>query len=124
MPRILLVEDDEGSRDITAQRLQRNGFEVIVASDGERGVAAAREELPDLILMDVNMPSLGGWEATRQIKADATTLHIPVIALSGHAIEGDKQRAVEVGCAAFQLKSLEFSALLGLIESVLRSKAP
>jgi len=99
MPKILIVEDNEENRDSLSRRLQRRGFAVIIAEDGKAGVAMAQSEKPDLILMDMNMPELDGWEATRHLKAAAETKDLPVIALTAHAMSGDRDRALEVGCA-------------------------
>src|SRR5688572_22024389 len=99
MPRILVVEDNEENRDALTRRLQRRGFEVIGAPDGKAGVEKAKSETPDLVLMDMNMPELDGWEATKQIKADPETNAIPVIALTAHAMQGDRERAMAAGCS-------------------------
>src|SRR5581483_2439429 len=104
MPKILIVEDNEENRDSLSRRLQRRGFEVIMAGDGKAGIAMAQAEKPDLILMDMNMPELDGWEATRQLKAAAPTAKIPVIALTAHALSGDRERALEVGCTEYHTK--------------------
>lgn len=120
MPRILVVEDNEENRDSLARRLQRRGFEVLLAADGRAGVETARAEHPDLVLMDMNMPEVDGWEATRQIKADAATTDVPVIALTAHAMAGDKERALAAGCADYHTKPIEFPKLMGQIESLLQ----
>jgi CheY-like chemotaxis protein len=119
MPRILVVEDNEENRDSLTRRLQRRGFEVITAVDGNAGVATARSEKPDLVLMDMNMPGLDGWEATRQIKAELAQL--PVIALTAHAMSGDRERALAVGCTDYHTKPIEFPKLLAQIESILQA---
>ena len=98
MQKVLLVEDNEMNRDMLSRRLLRRGFEVVVAGDGEQGLAVAREQRPDLILMDMSLPILDGWEASRRLKADEVTRHIPVIALTAHAMAGDRDRALEAGC--------------------------
>src|SRR5215217_1290545 len=98
MPRLLLVEDNEENRDGLSRRLRRKGFEVLLAVDGQQGVEAARAGAPDLILMDMSLPVLDGWEATRQLKAAPGTRHIPVIALTAHAMSDDKQKALQAGC--------------------------
>jgi two-component system cell cycle response regulator DivK len=123
MPKILVVEDNEENRDSLSRRLQRRGFEVVVAVNGQVGVASAKLEKPDLILMDMNMPEVDGWEATRQIKADATTAAIPVIALTAHAMTGDRERALGAGCTDYHTKPIEFPKLLSQIESILRGDA-
>jgi two-component system cell cycle response regulator DivK len=119
MPRILLVEDNEMNRDMLSRRLQRRGYEVIVAVDGEEGVARARSEAPDVVIMDMSLPVLDGWEATRQIKAAPESKSIPVIALTAHAMSGDRERALEVGCDEYDTKPIEIDRLLGKIEAVL-----
>ncbi len=119
MTKILIVEDNEENRDALSRRLQRRGFQVVVAVDGNLGVAAAKTEMPDLILMDMNMPELDGWQATKQVKADPVTAHIPVIALTAHAMGGDRERAVEAGCAEYHTKPVEFPKLLTQIEALL-----
>src|SRR5579883_2922183 len=101
MPRILIVEDNEENRDALSRRLQRRGFEVVTAGDGKAGLAAAQAEKPDLILMDMNMPELDGWEATRQLKASEGTRDVPVIVLTAHAMAGDRERALQVGCTDY-----------------------
>jgi CheY-like chemotaxis protein len=122
MPRILVVEDNEENRDALSRRLQRRGFEVIIAVDGVAGVASAKAEKPDLVLMDMNMPELDGWEATRQIKADPALSEIPVIALTAHAMQGDRERALAAGCTDYHTKPIEFPKLLAQIESILQSR--
>src|SRR5450432_389166 len=115
MPKILIVEDNEENRDALSRRLQRRGFEIVMAADGKIGVAMAQSEKPDLILMDMNMPELDGWEATRQIKKEAGDL--PVIALTAHALSGDRERALEAGCTDYHTKPVDFTKLLAQIES-------
>jgi len=123
MPKILIVEDNEENRDFLSRRLQRRGFAVIIAEDGKAGVAMAQSEKPDLILMDMNMPELDGWEATRHLKAAAATKDLPVIALTAHAMSGDRDRALEVDCADYHTKPVEFPKLLAQIEALLQNKA-
>ena len=120
MPRILVIEDNEENRESLSRRLERRGFEVLVAVDGKAGVEMAKAEKPDLILMDMNMPELDGWEATRQIKAQPESSHVPVIALTAHAMAGDRARALEVGCAEYHTKPIEFPKLLSQIEALLQ----
>ena len=120
MPRILVVEDNEENRDSLSRRLQRRGFEVLIAEDGRAGVAMAKSEKPDLVLMDMNMPLVDGWEATAQIKAVPELAHIPVIALTAHAMTGDRQRALAAGCTDYHTKPIEFPKLLAQIESILQ----
>ena len=121
MPKILIVEDNEENRDSLSRRLQRRGFAVIIAEDGKAGVAMAQSEKPGLILMDMNMPELDGWEATRHLKAAAETKELPVIALTAHAMSGDRDRALEVGCADYHTKPVEFPKLLAQIEDLLQN---
>jgi two-component system, cell cycle response regulator DivK len=123
MPRILLVEDNELNRDMLSRRLTRKGYEVLMAEDGASGVALALSERPDLILMDISLPVLDGWEATRRIKADPATAAIPVIALTAHAMAGDKQMALSVGCDDYDTKPVELARLLDKMEQLL-SQAP
>jgi two-component system, cell cycle response regulator DivK len=120
MPKILVVEDNEENRDSLSRRLQRRGFEVLMATDGRIGVEMAKAEKPDLILMDMNMPEVDGWEATRQIKADPGMAKVPVIALTAHAMTGDRERAIDAGCTDYHTKPIEFTKLLGQIESILK----
>lgn len=120
MPKILLVEDNEMNRDMLSRRLQRKGYEVLIAIDGEQGIALARAERPDLILMDMSLPVLDGWEATRKIKADEAIRTVPVIALTAHAMAGDQERCVAAGCDDYDTKPVDLSRLLGKIESLLQ----
>ena len=123
MPRILLVEDNEMNRDMLSRRLIRRGYEVTLAVDGAEGVARARADSPDLILMDMSLPVMDGWDASRALKADPTTARIPVIALTAHAMPADEQRAREAGCDDFDTKPVELDRLLGKITVLLeRSK--
>lgn len=119
MPRVLIVEDNEENRDMLARRLSRRGFAVSIAEDGRAGVAATRETLPDLVLMDLSLPDLDGWEATRRLKADPRTCGIPVIALTAHALEGEHAKALEAGCDAFETKPVELERLLNKMTSCL-----
>ena len=119
MSKILLVEDNEWNRDMLSRRLVRKGFEVIVAADGAAGVAAAREKMPDVILMDLDLPVVDGWEATRQIKAAAETCKIPIIALSAHAMAEDRDRSEAVGCDDFDTKPVDLPRLIAKIERLL-----
>ena len=119
MPRILIVEDNELSRDMLSRRLEKRGYEVATASDGEEGVAKARTDEPDLILMDLALPVLDGWEATRRIKGEGRTAGIPVIGLSAHAMADDEARARTVGCDDFDTKPVELPRLLSKIEALL-----
>jgi CheY-like chemotaxis protein len=119
MPRILLVEDNEMNRDMLSRRLERKGYEVVVAVDGAEGVTRAQADGPDLILMDMSLPVLDGWEATRQLKADPTTQAIPVIALTAHAMSGDREKALQAGCDDYDTKPIELPRLLQKIEAFL-----
>jgi len=119
MPKILLVEDNEFNWDMLRRRLQRWNFEVELAMDGQSGIDAAIEGLPDLILMDMSLPVVDGWEATRRLKADSRTRSIPIIALTAHAMQSDRDRALAAGCDDFATKPVEFTALLGKIQSAL-----
>ena len=119
MPKILLVEDDEMGRDMLSRRLAKRGYEVAVALDGQQGVAAARAEGPALILMDMTLPCLDGWEATRRIKAAPETRAIPVIALTAHAMAGDREKALAAGCDDFDTKPIDLARLLAKIEALL-----
>ena len=119
MPKILLVEDNEMNRDMLSRRLQRRDFEVVVAVDGKEGIEKAGSENPELILMDMSLPEIDGWEATRRLKADEATRSIPVIALTAHAMESDKAKALEAGCDDYDTKPVDLTRLLGKIEALL-----
>jgi CheY-like chemotaxis protein len=123
MPKLLLVEDNEENRDGLSRHLRRKGFDVAVAVDGRQGLAMARAAAPDLVLMDMSLPVLDGWEATRELKADAETRHIPVIALTAHAMAGDRERALQAGCDEYDTKPVEFDRLLGKIQALLGGPA-
>jgi two-component system cell cycle response regulator DivK len=112
MPKILIVEDNELSRDMLSRRLRRKGYEVLVATDGQEGIAMAQRELPDLVLMDLSLPDLDGWEATRRLKTDAKTQAIPVIALTAHAMSGDREKALDAGCDEYDTKPIDLRRLL------------
>ena len=122
IPKILLVEDNELNRDMLSRRLARNGFEIVIAVDGQQGVTMATKEKPDLILMDMSLPVMDGWEATRRIKADPATHSIPVIALTAHALVQDKEKAMAAGCDDFDTKPVELPRLMGKIRSFLERK--
>ncbi len=117
MPRILIVDDNEDNRDVLARRLQRRGFDVTTAAGGKQGVEQASQDHPDVILMDMNMPELDGWDATKQIREQGIT--VPVIALTAHAMAGDRQRALDAGCNDYHTKPVELDNLLSLIENLL-----
>jgi CheY-like chemotaxis protein len=119
MTRVLLVDDDEMSRDMLSRRLIRRGFEVIFAVDGKQGVEAARREKPDIILMDMGLPVMDGWEATRCIKSDDATRGVSVIGLSARTMSGDRDKAIEAGCDDYDIKPIEFDRLIGKIERLL-----
>jgi CheY-like chemotaxis protein len=119
MPKILIVEDNEMNRDMLSRRLAKRGYDVAIAIDGEQGLVMARAELPALILMDMSLPGLDGWEATRQLKADAQTKGIAIIALTAHAMAGDREKAIAAGCDDFDTKPIELTRLLGKIEALL-----
>jgi CheY-like chemotaxis protein len=119
MARILLVEDNEMNRDMLSRRLERKGHEILIAVDGEQGVALACSELPDLILMDMSLPILDGWEATRRLKAIPETQTIPVIALTAHAMAGDRDKCIAAGCNDYDTKPVEFPRLLEKIQALL-----
>jgi two-component system cell cycle response regulator DivK len=121
MPKILLVEDNEMNRDMLSRRLARRGYEVLVAVDGEAGVEMATREAPALILMDMSLPGLDGWEATRRIKASPTTQAIGIIALTAHAMAGDREKALAAGCDDFDTKPVDFERLLTKIQALLGS---
>jgi two-component system, cell cycle response regulator DivK len=122
MPRILLVEDNEMNRDMLSRRLARKEYEVLVAVDGKEGVVMAGSVAPDLILMDMSLPVMDGWEATRQLKASPETKDIPIIALTAHAMSGDREKAMEAGCDDYDTKPIELPRLLAKIEALLGEK--
>ena len=122
MSKILLVEDNEMNRDMLSRRLERKEFEVIIAVDGQAGINMANSELPDLILMDLSLPIVDGWEATRQIKSNSATQSIPIIALTAHATASDEKKALEAGCDDYDSKPVNFKRLLEKIQKVLGSR--
>ncbi len=124
MPKILLVEDNEMNRDMLSRRLEKRGYTLSIAVDGGVGVALAKSEKPDLILMDMSLPVIDGWEATKQVKADPETARIPIIALTAHAMDSDRQKAIAAGCDDFDTKPVELSRLLGKIEELLKKFPP
>ncbi len=121
MTKILLVEDNEMNRDMLSRRLLRNGFEIVMAVNGQEGLDLASSESPDLILLDMSLPVIDGWEAARRLKADAATAKIPVIALTAHAMVQDKEKALAVGCDDFDTKPVELPRLLEKINSLLQN---
>lgn len=120
MPKILLVEDNEMNRDMLSRRLIRKGFEVVMAIDGAEGVAMAQRENPDLILMDMSLPIINGWEATQQIRASPQVASVPIIALTAHAMSGDREKAIEAGCDDYDTKPVELPRLLEKIDTLLK----
>ena len=122
MAKILLVEDNEMNRDMLSRRLERRGYQVVIAEDGASGVTKAKSEMPDLILMDMSLPVMDGWEATRQIKAVPETQHIPIIALTAHAMAGDEEKALAAGCNDYETKPVDLPKLLTKIDALLQSK--
>jgi two-component system cell cycle response regulator DivK len=119
MAKVLLVEDNEMNRDMLSRRLARRGFEVVLAVDGKQGVDAARREKPDIILMDLSLPVMDGWEATRRVKSDDATRGVPVIGLTARAMSGDREKAMEAGCDDYDTKPVELDRLIGKIERLL-----
>lgn len=119
MPRILLVEDNEMNRDMLSRRLQRRGYEVLIAIDGQQGVTMAQSQSPDLILMDMSLPVLDGWEATRALKSSQRTKEVPIIALTAHAMSTDRERAMEAGCDDYDTKPIELTRLLAKMEALI-----
>lgn len=123
MSTILIVEDNELNRDMLSRRLQKRGYDVLLAIDGEDGFDAARANVPDLVLMDMSLPTLDGWETTRRLKADDALRHIPVIALTAHAMSNDRAKAIEAGCDDYDTKPIELPRLLAKMEALLRTPA-
>jgi CheY-like chemotaxis protein len=121
--KILLVEDNEMNSDMLSRRLQRRGYEVVVAVDGREGVDKAHSEKPDLILMDLSLPEMDGWEATSVLKQDPETKDIPVVALTAHAMAGDREKAFQAGCDDYDTKPVEFRRLLGKIKALLEEES-
>ncbi len=119
MPKILIVEDNEMNRDMLSRRLLKRGFAVETAVDGLDGIVQATREQPDLILMDLNLPEIDGWEATRALKTDSRTSHIPIVALTAHAMVGDRERALQGGCDDFATKPIDFASLIAIIQKFL-----
>jgi CheY-like chemotaxis protein len=124
MPTILLVEDNELNRDMLSRRLVRKGYDVLIAEDGAKGLSAATDSKPDLILMDMSLPVIDGWEATRRLKAEPKTRAIPVIALTAHAMSSDREKAVAAGCDDYDTKPVELERLLAKIERLLQASSP
>jgi two-component system, cell cycle response regulator DivK len=122
MAKVLLVEDNEMNRDMLSRRLIRRGYEVVFAVDGQQGVDMARSENPDIILMDMSLPVLDGWEATKRVKSDAATRGVPVIGLTAHAMSGDREKAIEAGCDDYDTKPVELDRLIEKIERLLGAR--
>jgi CheY-like chemotaxis protein len=122
MQKILLVEDNEMNRDMLSRRLQRRGYSVVTAEDGEKGLLLARSEAPDLVLMDISLPAMDGWEVTRLLKANQSTRHIPIIALTAHAMVSDREKAIDAGCDDYDTKPVDFGRLNEKIENLLLEK--
>ena len=122
MTKVLLVEDNELNRDMLSRRLIRRGFQVVFALDGQQGIDLARSEQPDIILMDMSLPGIDGWEATRRVKADDATRSVPVIGLTAHAMSGDRERAIEAGCDDYDTKPVDLDRLISKIERLLGTK--
>ena len=119
MKKLLLVEDNEMNRDMLSRRLARRGYEILIAVDGEQGIAEATRQMPDLIIMDMSLPVIDGWESTRRLKQQPETQSIPVLALTAHAMAGERDRALAAGCNDYDTKPVEFERLLGKIENLL-----
>jgi two-component system, cell cycle response regulator DivK len=124
MARILYIEDTENNRILVKRRLEKSGYQVLTAEHASEGLARARADKPDLILMDMGMPDIDGWSATRQLKADSDLKGIPVIAVTAHAMQGDRQRALEAGCDDYETKPFDFARLMQKIEALLTSRKP
>jgi CheY-like chemotaxis protein len=119
MPKVLLVEDNEMNRDMLSRRLVRRGYEVVFAVDGQQGIDMAASESPDIILMDLSLPVIDGWEATRRVKAQAATRNIPIIGLTAHAMSDDRDKAIDAGCDEYDTKPVELERLIGKMERLL-----
>ena len=122
MAKILLVEDNELNRDMLSRRLQRRGYQIVSAVDGEQGVSLAATERPDLIIMDIGLPGLNGWEATRRIRQNQAIANVPIIALTAHAMSGDRERTIEAGCDEYETKPVDLAALLAKMEAFLHRR--
>jgi CheY-like chemotaxis protein len=121
-PKILVIEDNESSRDMLARRLSRRGYHVILAADGQCGIAMAHEQSPDLIVMDMSLPEIDGWEATRRLKADPATRAIPIVALTAHAMASDRKKAMDAGCDDYHTKPVDFESLVRSLEAFLEAR--
>ncbi len=123
MATILLVEDNEMSRDMLSRRLQRKGHEVVMAADGMQAILMAESQTPDLIIMDMSLPVIDGWDAARRLKSSPTTADVPILALTAHAMTGDREKAIAAGCNDYDTKPVDFASLLAKIEALLRAAA-
>ena len=124
MTKILLVEDNELNRDMLSRRLQRKGFEVVIAADGQEGIEMAHSEAPELILMDISLPVMDGWEAARKIKKSPITRSTPIIALTAHAMVGDRERSLKAGCDDYDTKPIDFQRLLHKMKTLMKKRTP
>jgi CheY-like chemotaxis protein len=124
MARILLVEDNDMNRDMMSRRLQRKGYEVLMAADGMQAILMAESETPDLILLDMSLPVIDGWEAARRLKASPTTASVPIIALTAHAMAGDREKALAAGCDDYDAKPVDFPQLVAKIDALLAPRRP
>jgi CheY-like chemotaxis protein len=122
MPKVLLVEDNDFNRDMLSRRLKRRGYEIIDAADGEQALRLASDHVPDLILMDINLPGMDGWEATRRIRRNDATASIPIIALTAHAMTGDREKTIGAGCNEYETKPVNFESLLSKMEALLGAR--
>lgn len=122
--RVLLVEDNEANADMLSRRLTRQGYEVRLATDGLQAVEQALHERPDLILMDISLPKIDGWEATRRLKADVTMAHVPIVALTAHAMVADRQKCLDAGCDEFETKPIDLKRLLEKMQALLAGRSP
>jgi CheY-like chemotaxis protein len=122
MAKILIIEDTENNRVLLTRRLKPRGYDIITAEDAERGLPLIQAERPDLVLMDVGLPGMNGWEATRQLKSDAATRHVPVIALTAHAMDGDREKAMAAGCDDYEIKPIDFNRLFEKIDRLLSNR--
>ena len=122
MTKVLLVEDNEMNRDMLSRRLNRRGYDVVFAVDGQQGLEVARSEKPDIIIMDLSLPVMDGWEATRRVKSDDAMRHVPVIALTAHTMSGDREKALAAGCDDYDTKPVELDRLIGKIERLLGAR--
>jgi CheY-like chemotaxis protein len=122
MAKILIIEDTENNRVLLSRRLSPRGYDIITAADAEKGLALVATEKPDLVLMDVGLPGMNGWEATRQLKSNAATRHVPVIALTAHAMDGDREKALAAGCDDYEIKPIDFNCLFKKMDALLASR--